>query len=126
VRKGKPGHAWSPSAKKWIAVTPLDTGPSPKARKPKQPDDRYIGCPFTWLKRVLSLVKSKDQLVVALYLQRRRAVCRSRTFTVPNQELAELGVTRQAKYRALRHLEQAGEITITRNGKQAMQVILRR
>jgi hypothetical protein len=80
--------------------------------------DRYIGCPVAWLKRVLPLVRSKEQLAIALWLHRRRAVCGSDLFTVPNRELyEELGLTRFAKYRALRHLEQAGAVALAHNGK---------
>jgi hypothetical protein len=38
---------------------------------------------------VLSLVKRKEQLAIALYLHRRRTVCDSEVFTVPNRELYE-------------------------------------
>ena len=91
-------------------------------RKPRQP---HVGCPVAWLKRVLPLVKSKEQLAIALYLHRRRAVCGSEVFTVPNRELyEELGLTRFVKYRALRCLEEVGVIAISQNGRAAMLVSL--
>jgi hypothetical protein len=88
---------------------------------------RYIGCSTAWLKRVLPLVHSKEQLAVALWLHRRRVVCGSKVLSVPNHELDEdLGITRQTKYRALNHLEQAGIIAVIRNGQRAIRVRLLR
>jgi hypothetical protein len=87
--------------------------------------EAYIGCPVAWLKRVLPIVKSKDQLAVALYLHRRRVVCGNEVFSIPNAELyAALGITRQTKYRTLRHLEQAGVIALVRDGRQAIRARL--
>jgi hypothetical protein len=45
--------------------------------------------------------------------------------TVPNRELyEELGLSRFAKYRALRYLEQIGAIAIFQDGKTVMRVSL--
>jgi hypothetical protein len=101
----------------------VETLPVRVAPKQRQRADRFIGCPVEWLKRVLPLVKSKEQLAVAVWLHRRRAVCRNEVFTVPNESLREdLGLNRKAKYRALRYLERAGIIALTRDGKRALQV----
>jgi hypothetical protein len=86
---------------------------------------RYIGCPVEWLKRVLPLVKTKEQLAVAIWLYRRRAVCRDGVFTVPNESLQkDLGLSRYVKYKALRHLEKARVVALIRNGKHALGVRL--
>jgi hypothetical protein len=86
---------------------------------------RLVGCPVAWLKRVLPLVRSKEQLAIALWLHRRRAVCGSEVFSVPNRELdEELGLSRYSKYRALHHLEQAGIIAVTQGGKRATRIKL--
>ena len=101
----------------------VETLPSRVVPKRYQRENRHIGCPLEWLKRVLPLVKSKEQLAVALWLHRRRAVCRNEVFTVPNQELGkELGLGRLVKYRALKHLEEAAVIAIVRAGKRALKV----
>ena len=77
----------------------------------KRADDRLIGCPVAWLLRVLPVVRSPKQLVVAIWLWRRRVVCGNRdTFSVPNGELERWGISRQAKYRALGYLVAAGVI----------------
>ena len=67
--------------------------------------EKFISFPVAWLKRVLPYSRSGTQLAVMLILQRRRFLCRSRTFSLPNGELEELGISRQAKYRALAGLE---------------------
>ena len=74
----------------------------------KRRHSRHIGCPVDWLAWVLPLVRSKEQLALALYLYRRCHVCHSNTVTVPTEELEELGLGRWAKYRLLVSLEQAG------------------
>jgi len=40
----------------------------------------HIGCPLEWAKRIRPLMKTKDQVFVALWLHRRRAVCRKELF----------------------------------------------
>ena len=109
------------------AGDPFDDPAWKEADKPKrtQRTDHYIGCPVAWLKRVLPLVKSKEQLAIALYLHRRHSVCGSATFTVPNRELyEELGLTRFTKYRTLRCLERVGVIAIFQHGRTTMRVSL--
>ena len=69
-----------------IEVETLPSRVAPKRRRA----DGHIGCPVEWLKRVLPLVKTKEQLVVAIWLQRRRAVCRNELFTVPNKALEKI------------------------------------
>ena len=84
--------------------------------------NHHIGCPLEWLKRVLPLVNSKEQLAVAIWLHRRRAVCRNELFTVPNQDLHACGISRKVKYRTLECLERAGAVGVIRDGKHALQV----
>jgi hypothetical protein len=89
-----------------------------KITKRKLRSGRYIGCPMSWLAWVFPLVRGKNQLLMALYLYRRCCVCSSDTVTVPNDEVGELlDLSRWAKCRALRGLEQTGIIKrIGRNG----------
>jgi hypothetical protein len=90
-------------------VVPSSARTSP--RKPLRRDkaNRHFGCPMGWLKTVLPLTRSKEQLVVAVYLWRRRVICGNcDTFELPNNELTDLGIDRRIKYRALAHLEAAG------------------
>jgi hypothetical protein len=104
-----------------IEVETLESRAVPKRRRP----DQHIGCPLEWLKRVLPLVKTKEQLAVALWLHRRRAVCRNALFTVPNKGLQEdLGLSRKVKYGALQRLEEAGAIALIRDAKHTLQVRL--
>jgi CRP-like cAMP-binding protein len=84
---------------------------------------RHIGCPLAWFRLVFSVVHGKNELAVALYLYRLRMVRRSRTVAVSNVRLlAELGVDRFAKYRALGRLADAGIITIRRRHKRALEI----
>ena len=85
----------------------------------------HIGSPLEWAKRIRPLMKTKDQVFVALWLHRRRVICGSELFTVPNKALQEdLGLSRRVKYGALAHLEKAGVIALIRDGKHTLQVRL--
>jgi hypothetical protein len=104
-----------------IEVETLESHATPKQRR--QRADPYIGCPLEWLKRILALVKTKEQLAVAIWLHRRRAICHSELFTVPNDVLQkELGLNRRVKYQSLQYLERAKVITIVRDGRRALQI----
>jgi hypothetical protein len=104
-----------------IEVETLESRAVPKRRR----TDPHIGCPVGWLKRVRPLVNTRDQLAIAMWLHRRRAVCGAELFTVPNKALQEdLGLSREVKYAALEHLEEAGAIAIIRKGKHSLQVRL--
>ena len=103
-------------------------GPDPLADAPaskRVSNEHLIGCPIWWLQRVLPVVNSKKQLVVAVYLWRRWVVCGYRkTFDVPNGELKSLGISRWTKYQTLARLEAAGLIRIRRNGRGAPTVTI--
>lgn len=101
----------------------VETLPSRAAPKRRQRSDQLLGCPLRWAKRVIPVVQSKEQLAVAIWLYRRRAVCKRELFDAPNDTLhKELGINRHVKYRTLQHLEKAGAIALFRRGKRAMQV----
>lgn len=100
---------------KRIEVEVLDTGAPSKHRT-----NEHFGCPLEWARRVRSVVKSADQMLVAIWLHRRHSICKSDLFSVPNDKLkSELGVSRKVKYQALHYLEEAGAITIVRGNKRA-------
>jgi hypothetical protein len=102
----------------------VDTLPS-RVTPRRQQADRFFGCPLEWVKRVIPVVQSKEQLAVAIWLYRRRIVCKCELFDVPNDTLREeLGLSRKVKYQTLRRLEKANVITVVRNGKHSPQVRL--
>lgn len=96
-----------------IEVEVLDTGVAPKERK-----EKIIGCPPEWLRRVIPIVNTKEQLAVALWVYKRSKVCKTEWFSVSNELLQiELGLSRKIKYTTLRRLEQAGAIAIRSRGR---------
>jgi hypothetical protein len=108
----------------WIEG-PDDIMNAPPSKQRRAPDEHLIGCPIWWLQSVLPVVKSKNQLVVAIYLCRRRVVCGARkTFDVPNNELKSLGISRRTKYQTLTLLEAASLIRVRRKGKAALAVTI--
>jgi hypothetical protein len=83
------------------------------ANAPPRPTGKGYGVySLTWLARVLPVVRSADQLVVALLLYRECLLRRSNTVALSNGELRKLGISRQTKYRALDELCEAGAIAI--------------
>jgi hypothetical protein len=86
---------------------------------------QHIGCPLWWFVAIFPVVHSKKELAVALYIYRLRAVRHSQTVAVSNTGLlAELGIDRQTKYRALKRLAGAGLATVKRNGKSSLEVTI--
>jgi hypothetical protein len=97
--------------------------PRPRPRPRSAADARHIGCPLSWFRLVFPVVRGKNELAVALFLYRQRAIHRSRTVTVTNVHLlTELGIDRYAKYRALKRLARAGIIAIKHHNKRALRV----
>jgi hypothetical protein len=93
------------------------------ARPKRRREDPHIGCPVGWLKRVIPLLKTPEQVGVAIWLHRRQAICRKELFTVPSKALQDdLGLSREIKNRTLAHLEEAEAIALVRDGKRALQV----
>ena len=88
-------------------------------------DGGHIGCPLSWFKLVFPIVRGKNELAVALHIYRLRVIRRSRTIAVSNTLLAELGIDRFAKYRALRRLAEAGIITVKRRCRGSLEVRFR-
>jgi hypothetical protein len=87
---------------------------------------RHIGCPLSWFNLVFPIVRGKNELAVALFLYRLRAVNRSRTVSVTNGGLlAELKIDRFAKYRAIKRLEDAGIVAVDRRNKKALKITFR-
>jgi hypothetical protein len=76
---------------------------------------RYIGCSWSYLTAITRLTTGRAAVLVAQYIYRRVLVCKNRTVTLPGAELAELGVDRERKSKALRQLARAGIIRIEDN-----------
>ena len=88
------------------------------ANAPPRPAEGYVTVSLAWLARVLPVVRTPDQLAVALLLYRECLVRLSRAVALSNTELRKLGINRQTKYRALDWLQEAGAVTVeARNGR---------
>ena len=113
---------WIETADDPLAVR-IPTG-RPKATKVSSSNSKggHIGCPLSWFRLVFPVVRGKNELAVALHIYRLRSIRHSRTITVSNGPLAELGIDRFAKYRALRRLAEADLIRIKSNNRKALNV----
>src|SRR6185369_15170630 len=67
----------------------------------KKRGQRLVGAPLAFLADVCRSTKGRAPLVVAMLIYRRTCVCGSRTVTLPGAELAELGISREMKRKAL-------------------------
>jgi hypothetical protein len=54
----------------------IAVGTVPSKAEPKKRRADLIGCPLVWFKRVIPILKTKEQLAIALWLYRRHSVCR--------------------------------------------------
>jgi hypothetical protein len=78
----------------------------------KKRGQRLVGIPFAFLADVCRSTNGRAPLVVAMLIYRRTFVCSSRTVTLPGAELAELGICREMKRKALAQLVAADLIRI--------------
>ena len=85
---------------------------------------RLIGAPLEFVAEVCRLTAGRATLVVALYIYRRVQICGNRTVTLPSGELAELGIVRQNKQRALIKLQRAGLIKVEKGSGRTTRVTL--
>ena len=72
-----------------------------------RPTKGYVTVPLSWLARVLPVIRTPEQLAVALLLYRECLMRRSNTVALSNNKLRELGISRQTKYRTLGRLQEA-------------------
>ena len=77
---------------------------------------RLVAFPWAFLVDVCRLTEGRATLAMAEYIYRRTHVCGSRTVTLPGAELAELGIDRPQKHKALARLARAGFIKIEQAG----------
>jgi hypothetical protein len=78
----------------------------------KRRGTRYIGCPLEFFQAAVRTTKGQVALVLAQVIYRRCQVCKSRTITLPPDELAALGISRRTGHRALRQLQAIGLIRL--------------
>jgi hypothetical protein len=83
-----------------------------RAARQRKRGRRHVGFPWAFLVDVCRLTEGRTALVVAEIIYRRVHVCRNETVTLPPAELAEVGIDRPQKSRALAKLEAAGLIRI--------------
>ena len=107
-------NAWPPHTANTKQQKPATPG-RPRAK-------RLIGAPFEFVADVCRLTEGRATLVVALCIYRRVQVCDNRTVTLPSSELAELGIVRQYKQRAL--IQRAGLIKVENGSGRTARVTL--
>jgi hypothetical protein len=73
---------------------------------------KHIGCPLQFFIDVCQRTKGRTALVVAIYLYRQKVVNRSAIVSFGDAGLAELGISRKYKCKALRDLEAAGIVQL--------------
>jgi hypothetical protein len=89
---------------------------------------RFMAAPWAFWVDVCRSIDgySAAPLVVAMLVSRRTIVCKARTVTLPGAELADLGIDRAQKFRALAKLQKAGLVRIERDrlGRSARVALL--
>ena len=91
---------------------------------PPQPAKDYFICSTAYLARVLPVLLCSSRLAVAMVIYRQCLIRRTKVIDLSNAMLAELGVSRWTKYRALTQLREAGAITIEAENGHSTRVTL--
>jgi len=86
-------------------------------KRRKKPCEPFVKIPFDWAVRA-AVATHCPKAVVWLWLHYRAFTQHSRTVTVPNGALAKLGVSSDAKRRALQQLKAAGLIDIAQSPRK--------
>jgi len=96
-----------------------------KSKRRGQQKEPHIGCPIAWLRWVWPLMRSPEQLVLALLLYRRCVLCNSATIDVPGRDVEKLGLSRHTKRHRLYRFEQLGILCVQeRQTGRAMRVTI--
>jgi hypothetical protein len=102
-----------------IEVETLDTGiPAKKTRV-----GQFVQVPLDWATKATKATKT-PQAMVWIELLRLAWWTKSDTVALSNEPLKRVGVSRHAKYRALRALTAAGLITVEWRNRQAPRVTI--
>ena len=101
----------------------IDGGTPTPRRYRKAPNSTFVKVPLWWIEQVARSTRS-PQVFVAIWLLHLSWKAGSLTFPLPNGRLAEYGVDRQAKRRALTNLEEAGLVTVDRRDRKTLIVTL--
>jgi hypothetical protein len=97
--------------------------PRPRRRQ-KAGNDTFVQVPLWWLERVVQVVRSPQQVFVAVWLLHLRWKTKSEGFPVPNRLLAKHGINRQSKHLALTKLAAAGLIVVEKSNRKTPRVTL--
>jgi hypothetical protein len=85
---------------------------------PRRKAEPFAILPLTWAAKAAAATNTVKAMVW-LWLAHETRKTGSNTVVVSNEVLAEYGIGRKVKYRALIQLEKAGVITIKRRGRNA-------
>jgi hypothetical protein len=109
-------YKYSRSAKRWIEIETLPT----TSRRRSEP---FVQVPVRWAGLMTRAAKS-PKAFVGLWLLHLAWKAKSHTVMLPNAKLEAYGVSRLAKYRALRDFEQAGLIRVDWRKRKTPRVTL--
>ena len=90
----------------------------------KPTKDTFVKVPLWWIQQVTKVLRSPQQVFVAIWLLHLHWESKSMKFTLPNGRLSERGVDRKVKRRALVILEKAGLISVERRLGKSPKVTL--
>jgi hypothetical protein len=100
------------------ANIPTTTLPNDTRRKR---DEAFVMLPLTWMRKLRQAPGSTWELAILLHHRRWRR--RGVPFELGNQSIGEFGISRYAKYRALKNLERLQLIQFRRKGAGASFII---
>lgn len=116
------GRSFTEKFRSKNAPPPHTKQQKPTTHRPRA--KRLIGAPLEFVADACRLTEGRAALVVALCIYRRISICNTRTVTLPSGELAELGIDRSYKRRALIKLQRAGLIKVENAWGQTARITL--
>ncbi len=96
----------------------------PKAERPPVSGGRFLKGPIPWSWIAAAAALPGQALLIGLCLWRLAGALKTKTVSFGNSDLKPLGIDRASKSRALRALEQAGLIKVTRQSGRFPKVTL--
>jgi hypothetical protein len=113
---------WVDAHGKKILVSTLPY-PDKKSRRKRRLDNAFSQVDLAWAARAAKILHSPVTFML-IYLQYVAWQKKSKTFSLPNTDLRQYGISRQTKSRLLRALTTKGLIGTHRDGHQAVTVTL--
>jgi DNA-binding MarR family transcriptional regulator len=110
-------------AKLIAELMPFQKTSAAKSKRQPRPKSEFVQLPFEQILAAAGLLKNTQLAVLMVLAHREFKTHKNPVRLAANEALKSIGVSNKAKLRALRHLEAAGLISMTKSGQGKAQLI---